>query len=70
MGSEEWVGVDRIRVPDRSKDIAVGTRLKVKSDGTWYAATVVKSRGARYFISYDGWASDWNEWVGPERIKR
>jgi len=69
-GSEEWVTADRIRIPDFSKDIPVGTKLKVEYSGEWYAATVLRSRGARYFITYDGWSSTWDEWVGEERIQR
>ena len=67
--SDQWVGSDVIRYIDFSKDLAIGTRLLVLQNGVWYYATVVKSRGADYYVNYDGWTSYWNEWVGRDRIK-
>ena len=46
-----------------------GNKAKVLWKGTWYAATVTKTNGAKCFIHYDGYENKWDEWVGPGRIK-
>jgi agenet domain-containing protein len=68
---DEWLGLDRIRFLDRSAELDAGTVVEVlwTENGEWYDATVIKSRGARYRISYDDWTSEWDEWVGPERLR-
>jgi len=68
----EWIGLDRVRFLDTSQELDAGTVVQVlwPDDGTWYAATVIESRGARYHIHYDGWTSEWDEWVGPDRLRR
>lgn len=65
----EWVGLDRIRFIEKINELAAGTVVEVLWDGEWYRATVLKSRGARYFIHYDGWSSQWDEWVGRDRLR-
>lgn len=67
----EWVGRDRIRFLDKRAEIDAGTAVEVmwSEDGVWYAATVIKSRGARYHIHYTGWTSTWDEWVGPDHLR-
>jgi RNA binding chromodomain-containing protein/agenet domain-containing protein len=46
-----------------------GDKAQVLWKGTWYPATVLKAKGAECFIHYDGYGSNWDEWVGPDRIK-
>jgi hypothetical protein len=47
-----------------------GAHVEVSFSGTWYDATVVSVVGPdRWEISYDGYSSDWNQIVGPERIR-
>ncbi len=67
----EWVGLDRIRFIEKEYELDAGTVVEVfwDGDGEWYRATVIKSRGARYFIHYDGWSSQWDEWVGRARLR-
>ncbi len=36
---------------------------------SWYPAKVLKVDGQRYFIHYDSFGSNWDEWVGPDRIR-
>ena len=66
---DQWVGRDRIRYVDKKAELAVGTEVMVLWQGDWYPATTLKSRGARYYINYDGWGSNFDEWVGPDRLK-
>jgi hypothetical protein len=44
-------------------------QAEVNWHGTWYAAEVVQTNGAQYFIHYTGYDNSWNEWVGPDRIR-
>lgn len=47
----------------------VGEKADVLWKGTWYPATVKKAKGDQCFIHYTGYGNDWDEWVGPDRIK-
>lgn len=48
----------------------VGDRAEVEWKGKWYPAQVTKVNkdGTQCFIRYDGYGSDWDEWVGKNRI--
>lgn len=48
---------------------AAGDKAQVLWKGTWYPATAIKSNGAQCYIHYDGYGSNWDEWVGADRIK-
>lgn len=52
-----------------SSPFTEGAEVYVEWQGRWWRATVrqVVSPG-RWLIHYDGWASSWDEAVGPERI--
>ncbi len=47
----------------------VGEKLEVRWKGQWYPARVLKEKGDRVFISYQGFGSDWDEWVGVKRSR-
>ena len=47
----------------------VGDKSEVLWKGTWYPATVKKVKGSECYIHYTGYGNDWDEWVGPDRIK-
>jgi hypothetical protein len=47
-----------------------GEDVEVLSSGTWYKAKVLEAKTGQYKIHYEGWASSWDEWVGPDRIRR
>lgn len=67
---DEWVGPERIRPRATSGgQFAPGDAVRVKWKGSWWKAHVVQVQGNRYYISYDGYSSSWNEWVGPSRIR-
>ena len=48
----------------------VNEKVKVQWKGQWYPATVLKVEGNKCFIHYDGYGSNWDEWVGLGRIKK
>ncbi len=67
----EWVGPDRLRFLEKEYELDPGTVIEVlwTEDEEWYPATEVRSRGARYLIHYTGWTSQWDEWVGRDRVR-
>lgn len=48
---------------------SAGDKAQVEWKGSWYPATVLKVNGDQCFIHYKGYGSNWDEWVGPGRIK-
>ena len=50
---------------------SVGDKAEVLWKGTWYPAKVtrVNEDQTRCFIRYTGYGSEWDEWVGQERIR-
>jgi len=48
---------------------SAGDKAQVLWKGTWYPATVLQAKGDQCKIHYDGYASSWDEWVGPSRIR-
>jgi hypothetical protein len=46
----------------------VGTALDVRWEGKVYAAKVLRVDDGLMYITYPGWASSWDEWVGADRV--
>ncbi len=44
--------------------------VEVAYAGAWYKAKVIEVEAARWKISYDGYGSHWDEWVGADRLRR
>ena len=54
-----------------ASDMPPGTRVKVAKEGQWYGATIVQPLGeGRFLVHYDNTGNEWNEAVGPDRIRR
>lgn len=48
----------------------VGDPVDVEWKGDWWKAEVKRVRsGPAYYIHYAGWGNEWDEWVGPRRIR-
>jgi len=43
--------------------------VEVEWHGSWWPAVVLEQRGGRWLVHYEGYGSDWDEVVGPERIR-
>jgi hypothetical protein len=43
--------------------------VMVEWHGTWFPATVLSRDGPRFYINYTGYDSNWDEWVGLDRIR-
>ncbi|MCA9523067.1 MAG: hypothetical protein KC609_18960 [Myxococcales bacterium] len=67
----EWVGPGRIRPRHVMHHgvYPVGTPVMVLWKGKWYPARVLQARPNSWYIKYKGYGSNWNEWVGPGRIR-
>jgi len=65
---DEWVGPDRINLAAAA--VKVGSSVKVQWDGKWYPARVLAVDGARTQVHYEGFGAEWDEWVGPERMRQ
>lgn len=53
-----------------SPGYAVKDRIQVKWNDQWYPAVILKVKGGKYLIHYDGYESSWDEWVGEDRMKK
>ena len=47
----------------------VGELVEVEWNKSWWNATLVERRGARWLVHYDGYDSDWDEVVTLDRIR-
>ena len=46
-----------------------GDRVEVKWGGQWYKAEILEAKNDLYRIHYEGYGSNWDEWVTPGRIR-
>ena len=47
----------------------VGDKVEIEYGGAWYPGQVKEINADQYFISYDGYDSSWDEWVGSARLR-
>lgn len=73
VGSVEGRGVESV---DSSKSEASYPTWETKDEvdvewrGRWWPATILERKtSGRYLVHYDGYGSDWDEVVGPERVR-
>lgn len=66
---DEWVMSNRIFPVSLTQRPQLSGAALVEWRGRWYPARVLKRSGDRYLIHYLGYASSWDEWVGPKRIR-
>lgn len=48
---------------------AAGQKVEVLWSQNWFPAYVLLTSGDQSYIQYEGYDDDWNEWVGPDRIR-
>jgi len=48
----------------------VGEKVLVHWGKKWWSAKILKAEKNRWLITYDGYNSSWDEWVGPDRMKK
>ena len=50
-------------------DFKVGEAVEVMWGSTWFKAKVTAVENGKWKIAYDGYGSNWDESVGPDRIR-
>ncbi len=68
----EWVATNRTKPFTCQSDFSVGALVRVYSiyDEKWMKARVLKKFSCLHYIKYEGFGSEWDEWVSPEKIKK
>jgi hypothetical protein len=72
---DEVVGTSRIKPQSAGSSVTVaqswnaGDRVQVQWKGAWYPATILAVAGNGYRVHYDGYGSNWDEFVAPYRVK-
>ena|SRR5262245_49016031 len=74
---DEWVGPGRIRITG-GPPVAVNTgygyqtgeAVMVLWHGSWWPAHVIQPGVKSWKIHYDNYGNNWDEWVGPSRIRK
>lgn len=46
-----------------------GDLVEVEWRGSWWPAVLVERRGDLWLIHYEGYGDEWDETVGPDRIR-
>jgi hypothetical protein len=67
---DEWVGPARMR-PYQPSHLREGRPIEVRwsRDQVWYPAKVVRSWYGLTFIHYEGFPTEWDEWVNADAIR-
>lgn len=48
----------------------VGDKVSVEWKGQWWPAKILAIGNGKYKVHYDGYGSEWDEFVGPSRVKK
>ncbi|MDZ8083294.1 MAG: Tudor-knot domain-containing protein [Nostoc sp. SerVER01] len=63
-----WIGT-LIPSAFAASPCSVGQKADVLWKGTWYPVTVLDIDDNQCYITYDGYDSSWDEWVGTSRFR-
>jgi len=66
---DEWVDDSRLRKPV-GINVQLGDKIEVEWGGKWWKAMVLDIKNYFALIHYDGYGSEWDEWVTNERIRK
>lgn len=66
---DEWVMSDRI-ADASAVEAATRERVQIEWRGMWWPGVILKRRGARFLVRYEGYGKEWDEWVTEARLKR
>lgn len=66
---DEWVTAKQLRQP-KITQYRVGEKVQVEWQKKWYSAKVLEVKGGTHLITYEGYGSEWDEWVSSKRIKK
>src|SRR5690349_24016159 len=67
---EAWLTRDQFKLLDNSSSkYSVGDKVEILWSGSWYKGEVLEVNNDKYKIHYDGYGSNWDEWVTSERLR-
>ena len=68
----EWVSLGKIKPYFFVDEFNIGTKVKALSnfDSTWYTGKVIKKFLSLHLIHYDGYDSEWDEWIPTKHLKK
>lgn len=69
MKTLRWLLAVGLSVSAAFADWKKGDKVEILWGGRWYPGTVVEVDGAKTKVGYDGYASSWDEWAAPERLR-
>lgn len=67
---DEWVSENQIRSIPKPDYYPVGADVEAFYSSKWYPAKILDQKHDIYFISYVGYSSKYNQWVGADYIRR
>lgn len=67
--SDEWKTADQVRPLPTPPTYPRGTRVEVEWRRKYWPAVVLKAQDGVHRIHYEGYGPEWDEWVGPRRIR-
>lgn len=65
---DAWQTAEEIR-QFTPKSFKIGAKIEAEWKGQWYIAKLLQVKGGAHLVSYDGFGSDWDEWIPSKRIR-
>jgi len=68
----EWVSLGKIKPCTFVDDFNIGNKVKALSnfDSLWYTGKVINKFLTLHLIHYDGYESQWDEWISTKHLKK
>jgi len=68
----EWLTLNRLKSFSCEKDLPIGSKVSALSayDDKWYPGKVINKFLCLHLVHYDGYDSEWDEWIAPQKIKK
>ncbi len=56
--------------PSGPGGFSVGETVEALWSGSWYDAKILKKKPGQYFITYPGYSSSWDQWIGGDKLRK
>jgi hypothetical protein len=60
----------RVWAANQANTYRAGEYVWAEWRGRWWYAQILRAERGRYYIDWPGYGDEWNEWVGPNRLRR
>lgn len=70
VGGKGFPGKTNVATVEKTVKPRVGQRIEVSWQGKWYKAKIIDVSGQQAKIHYTNYDNAWDEWVGPDRIRK